>query len=139
MNPLQHRFEGGRNANIQPIALESYSNQGIYSAKFPWCRFKVSYFLKTHFEIRKSKYLDYSFDSSIDREEYQGLLTYYVPPSQKIKWSAMFGLMETAKSTLHIEDYSISQTSLEQVFLSFTKFQREEAQNNRSASRQLKH
>lgn len=46
----------------------------------------------------------------------------------------MFGLMEVAKQTLHIEDYSISQTSLEQVFLSFTKFQREEVQNNPSAN-----
>lgn len=34
--------------------------------------------------------------------------------------------MEKGKKTLQIEDYSISQTSLEQVFLSFTKFQREE-------------
>lgn len=63
-----------------------------------------------------------------------GMLTYYVPPTETLKWSSMFGLMETAKKTLHIEDYSISQTSLEQVFLSFTKFQREEAPNNRSAS-----
>lgn len=41
----------------------------------------------------------------------------------------MFGLMETAKHTLGIEDYSISQTSLEQVFLSFTKYQRVEARD----------
>lgn len=68
------------------------------------------------------------------REEYQGLLTYYVPPSDTLKWSSMFGLMETAKRTLHVEDYSISQTSLEQVFLSFTKFQQEE-KKIRSANR----
>lgn len=71
----------------------------------------------------------------IYREEYQGLLTYYVPPNNNLKWSSMFGLMEIAKRTLHIEDYSISQTSLEQVFLSFTKFQREETKNNQSANR----
>lgn len=35
----------------------------------------------------------------------------------------MFGLMEIAKKTLPIEDYSISQTALEQVFLSLTKYQ----------------
>lgn len=69
-----------------------------------------------------------------NREEYQGLLTYYVPPSDTLKWSSMFGLMETAKRTLHVEDYSISQTSLEQVFLSFTKFQQEE-KKIRSANR----
>lgn len=38
----------------------------------------------------------------------------------------MFGLMEAAKKQLHIEDYSISQTSLEQVFLSLTKLQKDE-------------
>lgn len=37
----------------------------------------------------------------------------------------MFGRMEAAKQELYIEDYSISQTSLEQVFLTLTKFQRE--------------
>lgn len=40
----------------------------------------------------------------------------------------MFGIMEGAKTILHIEDYSLSQTSLEQVFLSFTKYQREDNQ-----------
>lgn len=38
----------------------------------------------------------------------------------------MFGLMEIARRNLEIEDYSISQTSLEQVFLSFTKYQRDD-------------
>lgn len=36
----------------------------------------------------------------------------------------MFGLMEDAKKRLNIEDYSLGQTSLEQIFLLFTKFQR---------------
>ena len=36
----------------------------------------------------------------------------------------MFGLMEEAKRTLDIEDYALGQTSLEQVFLFFTKYQR---------------
>lgn len=44
----------------------------------------------------------------------------------------MFGRMENAKKTLNIEDYSFSQTSLEQVFLSFTKYQREEANQQRT-------
>lgn len=60
------------------------------------------------------------------------MLTYYVPPTDTLKWSSMFGLMETAKKTLHIEDYSISQTSLEQVFLSFAQFQREETPDQRA-------
>lgn len=55
------------------------------------------------------------------REKYQGLLTYYVPQTNEVKWSSMFDLMETAKRELGIEDYSLSQTTLEQVFLSFSK------------------
>lgn len=39
--------------------------------------------------------------------------------------------MEAGKQTLDIEDYSISQTSLEQVFLSFTKYQMEETHESR--------
>jgi ATP-binding cassette, subfamily A (ABC1), member 3 len=36
----------------------------------------------------------------------------------------MFGLMEDAKARLSINDYSLGQTSLEQVFLFFTKYQK---------------
>lgn len=56
-----------------------------------------------------------------------GLLKYYVPPSD-LKWSTVFGIMEEAKRRMPIEDYSIGQTSLEQVFLSLTKLQREQVE-----------
>lgn len=58
---------------------------------------------------------------NFSRETYQELLTYYVPPSGETKWSKMFGLIESAKDYLQIEDYSIKQTSLEQVFLAMAK------------------
>ncbi|XP_035791057.1 ATP-binding cassette sub-family A member 3-like [Anopheles albimanus] len=58
------------------------------------------------------------------KEEYQDLLTYYIR-ANNMKWSQIFGIMERAKQWLNIEDYSIGQTSLEQVFLAFTKYQRE--------------
>lgn len=35
----------------------------------------------------------------------------------------MFGIMERAKQELDIEDYTIAQTTLEQIFLQFTKYQ----------------
>ncbi|XP_068631847.1 phospholipid-transporting ATPase ABCA3-like [Battus philenor] len=57
-------------------------------------------------------------------EEYQGLLTYYLP-DKSMAWSKMFGVIERAKRELEVEDYSISQTTLEQIFLQFTKYQRE--------------
>lgn len=37
----------------------------------------------------------------------------------------MFGIMQDAKHRFNIEDYSLSQTSLEQVFLAFAKQQRD--------------
>ncbi|XP_050346196.1 ATP-binding cassette sub-family A member 2-like isoform X2 [Nymphalis io] len=58
-------------------------------------------------------------------EEYQGIITYYLP-DRNMPWSRMFGIMEHAKRELDVEDYSILQTTLEQIFLQFTKYQREE-------------
>jgi ATP-binding cassette subfamily A (ABC1) protein 3 len=51
------------------------------------------------------------------------ILAYHIPSAQ-IKWSHIFGIMEDAKESLGIADYSLGQTSLEQVFLYFTKAQR---------------
>jgi ATP-binding cassette, subfamily A (ABC1), member 3 len=48
------------------------------------------------------------------KENFQGMLSYYIK-NPEIPWSRMFGLMETAKKSINIEDYSIGQTSLEQV------------------------
>lgn len=58
------------------------------------------------------------------REEYQDTLTYQIQ-NPNLKWSEMFGIMELCKTKLNIEDYSLGQSSLEQVFLYFTKYQRE--------------
>lgn len=52
-------------------------------------------------------------------------MTYYLPDT-KVTWSSIFGAMEKAKVDLDIEDYSIGQTSLEQVFLQFIKEQKED-------------
>lgn len=53
------------------------------------------------------------------------MLTYHIPQTT-LKWSQMFGIMEGNKETLQIQDYSLGQTSLEQVFLFFTQQQRTE-------------
>lgn len=58
------------------------------------------------------------------REEYYDLLTFHVP-AHDIKWSQIFGTLENARKELNIEDYSIAQATLEQIFLLFTKYQRE--------------
>lgn len=59
----------------------------------------------------------------LNSEEYNGILAYYVPPARNRKWSTVFGLMEKATRNIQIEDYIVSQTTLEQTLLSFTKDQ----------------
>ncbi|CAO1386944.1 unnamed protein product [Diamesa serratosioi] len=60
------------------------------------------------------------FPTSELKEQYLDILTYHIP-TVDVKWSKVFGLMAQAKSELNIADYSLTQTSLEQVFLFFTK------------------
>ncbi|GBP54709.1 ATP-binding cassette sub-family A member 3 [Eumeta japonica] len=68
-------------------------------------------------------YVTSNFQEPKLMEEYQGLLTYYLPDST-MAWSQMFAIMERARRVCSIEDYSIAQTTLEQIFLQFTKYQR---------------
>ncbi|XP_062542051.1 phospholipid-transporting ATPase ABCA3-like [Armigeres subalbatus] len=63
------------------------------------------------------------FSGAVLKEEYQDSLSFHVPQTN-LKWSTMFGMMEFNKEQLGIEDYALGQTSLEQVFLFFTKNQR---------------
>ncbi|XP_058465469.1 phospholipid-transporting ATPase ABCA3-like [Malaya genurostris] len=64
-----------------------------------------------------------TFNGAVLKEQYQDSLSFHVPQTN-LKWSQMFGLMESQKQRLGIEDYALGQTSLEQVFLFFTKYQR---------------
>ncbi|XP_061399278.1 phospholipid-transporting ATPase ABCA3-like [Musca vetustissima] len=71
-------------------------------------------------------FIETEFPQSILQENYMGILTFYIPLSS-IKWSQIFGLMESNRDRLNIEDYSISQTTLEEIFLEFAKYQREDS------------
>lgn len=51
------------------------------------------------------------------KEVYNGLLTYYIPQKQML--SRVFQLIESNKKNLNIEDYLITQTRLEEIFLDF--------------------
>lgn len=61
------------------------------------------------------------FFFQLNSEEYNGILAYNVPAAKARKWSTVFGVMEKATRNIQIEDYIVSQTTLEQIFLSFTK------------------
>ncbi|XP_034485230.1 ATP-binding cassette sub-family A member 3-like isoform X3 [Drosophila innubila] len=71
------------------------------------------------------KFVDQHFPQAILQEEYYGMLTYYIP-LDAIKWSKIFGLMEESRYKLNVEDYSISQTTLEEIFLHFARHQCED-------------
>ncbi|XP_043646341.1 retinal-specific phospholipid-transporting ATPase ABCA4 [Drosophila teissieri] len=51
------------------------------------------------------------------KEEYNGLITYYIPHSKIL--ATIFQLLETNSHKLNIEDYLIMQTRLEEIFLDF--------------------
>ena len=52
------------------------------------------------------------------------ILQYHIPKKDQ-GVGKIFETMENAKSTYNIEDYSVSQTSIEQIFLNFAREQRE--------------
>lgn len=55
------------------------------------------------------------------RELHYGQLKFYVKRTKKFTYSFMFARMEDLKKKLDIQDYSISQVSLEHIFLSVNK------------------
>ncbi|XP_051024070.1 ATP-binding cassette sub-family A member 17-like [Acomys russatus] len=64
-------------------------------------------------------FVDLTFPGSVLEDEHQGMVQYYLP-GQNLSWAQVFGIMEQAKKDYLLEDYSISQVSLEDIFLSFT-------------------
>uniref|UniRef100_H2Z857 ABC transporter domain-containing protein n=1 Tax=Ciona savignyi TaxID=51511 RepID=H2Z857_CIOSA len=81
--------------------------------------------VKSNAELAKSQ-IEASFPGSTLKDEHQGMLTYHVPQCKTdgsdLKISM---LMEESKSQSNIGDYTVSQTSLEQVFLGLVRWQRE--------------
>ncbi|XP_077990027.1 phospholipid-transporting ATPase ABCA3-like [Glandiceps talaboti] len=67
-------------------------------------------------------YIQNVFQGAALVEEHQGMLQYQVD-SIGLNWSTIFAAIEDKKEELMIAEYSVSQTSLEQVFLNFAKEQ----------------
>merc|ERR1719326_1300705 len=68
-------------------------------------------------------FVEEQFKGAVLKENYPGYLMFSL--GTDYKWSYIFEIMETNKISLKLRDYSVSQTSLEQVFLNFAKEQRE--------------
>uniref|UniRef100_A0A2K6AIV2 ABC transporter domain-containing protein n=1 Tax=Mandrillus leucophaeus TaxID=9568 RepID=A0A2K6AIV2_MANLE len=64
------------------------------------------------------RFVTTTFPGSVLKHENQGILNYYIP-SKDNRWGKVFGILEQAKEQFDLEDYSVSQITLEQVFLTF--------------------
>lgn len=60
------------------------------------------------------------FPSAELKEHHLDILTYHIPDPD-LKWSEVFGIMTQMKNVMDLDDYSLTQTSLEQVFLFFSQ------------------
>ncbi|XP_025272051.3 ATP-binding cassette sub-family A member 3-like isoform X10 [Canis lupus familiaris] len=79
-------------------------------------------------------FITLTFPGSALKQENQGILTYYIP-SKDSSWGKVFGILEEAKEQFHLEDYSISQITLEQVFLNFANPENTEGDYNEKKER----
>ncbi|CAL8274752.1 unnamed protein product [Lota lota] len=67
-------------------------------------------------------FIESTFPGSLLKDEHQGMVHYHLT-DKSLTWAQVFGTLEAAKHKYCIEDYCVSQISLEQVFLSFAQFQ----------------
>uniref|UniRef100_A0A673U4Q7 ABC transporter domain-containing protein n=1 Tax=Suricata suricatta TaxID=37032 RepID=A0A673U4Q7_SURSU len=63
-------------------------------------------------------FITLTFPGSVLKNENQEILNYYIPRKDN-SWGKVFGILEEAKEQFNLEDYAISQITLEQVFLIF--------------------
>lgn len=61
-----------------------------------------------------------AFESAEMKEKYLDILTFHIS-NMNLKWSQVFGICANLKDELDIQDYALTQMSLEQVFLIFSK------------------
>jgi len=76
--------------------------------------------------VKLRVWMEGNFVGSVCREKQGGKVRFEMTKSGALSLGDMFGLLEDAKEGLRIKDYSLSQTSLEQVFNSFASQQLEE-------------
>ncbi|XP_053412499.1 phospholipid-transporting ATPase ABCA3 [Nycticebus coucang] len=67
-------------------------------------------------------FVDLTFPGSVLEDEHQGMVHYHLPGCD-LSWAKVFGILEKAKEKYRVDDYSVSQISLEQVFLGFAHLQ----------------
>ena len=66
------------------------------------------------------QYVEATFPGSRLTDVNHKQLSYEIPQTQ-IDWAFLFGAMENAKAGFDVEEYSVSQTTLEQIFINFAQ------------------
>ncbi|GFS03123.1 ATP-binding cassette sub-family A member 3 [Elysia marginata] len=66
-----------------------------------------------------------TFSDCVLTDVHENMLHYHIKDTQ-LTWAQVFGEMERAQASFNLEDYLVSQTSLEQVFISFARMSRED-------------
>ncbi|ODM97667.1 ATP-binding cassette sub-family A member 3 [Orchesella cincta] len=69
------------------------------------------------------KYIEERFPACTLKDIHPCFVHYHIHPDVNVSWGELFSAMEVAKVRFKLEAYSVGQTSLEQVFLNFTKSQ----------------
>ncbi|XP_030374323.1 ATP-binding cassette sub-family A member 3 [Scaptodrosophila lebanonensis] len=67
---------------------------------------------------RIKKFINQNIADALLQEEHQNVLTFFIP-TQSIRLSKLFQLIENNNKELNIEDYIITQSTLEEIFLEF--------------------
>lgn len=70
------------------------------------------------------EFIENNFDNSLLKDKHGHKLEFIIPHKGN-SLGKIFGVMEINKETLGISDYSVSQTTLDQVFINFAKSQRD--------------
>ncbi|XP_005105583.1 ATP-binding cassette sub-family A member 3 [Aplysia californica] len=68
------------------------------------------------------EFMEQTFPHSTLTDVHENMVNYHIRDTS-LSWAQVFGEMERAKEKLGIEDYLVSQTSLEQVFIYFARMQ----------------
>src|SRR6218665_827735 len=85
--------------------------------------------------IQRVKYfMTETFGTSVLKAVHNTLLHYCIEdPGKAIRCSEIFAQLEHSKERLRIEDYTVCQTNLEQIFLTFARMQQNETAGNGKA------
>ncbi|ESN90020.1 hypothetical protein HELRODRAFT_194721 [Helobdella robusta] len=68
-------------------------------------------------------FIDKVFPENILKDRHESLLHYQID-KPNLTWARVFEVLEKAREPFQIEDYSVGQTTLEQLFINFAKSQR---------------